>query len=325
MMVSNPNGSTLSSREDPLVNSLLSIDCAGTRRTDLFPTDLAARSPGSLALVGQWRALFQVLTGEIVVGKHAICVRGEDARAQVIAGQLGVLPSRFEWPHGHNVEAFLELSAGLLGMSPGDASREAERVLVTLALLAVRRQQLAKLSPLQLRQVALAHALLGSPKCLAIEEALLGLTTQDSLIFLETLAIARQGRALIVNVPHATPGSVERLLIDGCEEVLVHEHGAITYQGSPTQLQGQRGLFQLTIQGMGAADGGRAVCDALQQRGVVVRSCSMLPPSDRDQAAGPRARLVVALEPEAPTLALFAAAKSCDSTLLDLHPLSNVE
>jgi ABC-type multidrug transport system ATPase subunit len=308
------------------VSTLLSIDSAATQRTDLFPVDLSATTESSLALVGQWHALFQVLTGEIAVNKRSICVAGLDARDQVTSGMLGVMPSRFAWPDGHTVEQLLQLSAGLLGMSGREASSEAQRVMQQLQLLPLRQQKVAKLLPLQMRSVALAHALLGSPRCLAIEDALLGLTTQESRLFLETLRPLQHQCALIVNVAHATAGCVERMLVEHCDEVLILDRGAITLQGSPSQLTSVGMLFQMTITGAGIAEGGQSLRAALQERGVVVRSFATLADSAAGASVqGPAARLVVELGPDAATLPLFAAAKSCNSTLLDLRALPNLE
>lgn len=306
------------------MSPLLSIDSAATQRADLFPIDLETRAQSSLALVGQWHALFQVLTGEISVSRNAIRLVGSDARDQVISGTLGVLPSRFAWPLGFTVEQLLSLSAELLGMTAQDAARDMDRVLQLLQLTAFRQQKLSKLLPLQTRLVGLAHALLGSPSCLAVEDALLGLTTQESRLFLDALELSRQGCSLIVNVAHAAAGCVERLLIDSCEEVLILDRGAITLQGPPSQLNVSHGLFQITIIGMGVAEGGQVLRGALEARGVAVRSFTLLPQT-RSPAQGPMARLVVELDPSAATLPLFAAAKSCNSTLLDLHALPNVE
>jgi energy-coupling factor transporter ATP-binding protein EcfA2 len=221
----------------------------------------------------------------------------------------------------------LELSAGLLGLATSEAAREVQHVLQQLQLVPLRQQKLDRLSTLQGRIVALAHALLGSPRHLAVEDPLLGLTTQDSRQFLDVLNQARQGRSLIVHVPHAAAGCMERLLVDSCEEVLVLERGAITLQGPPSQLDAGRGLFQITVLGEGVADDGQTLRGALAERGVVVRAFTPLPQaaSTGSQTQGPVARLVVELDPVSTTLPLFAAAKSCNSTLLDLHALSTLE
>jgi ABC-type multidrug transport system ATPase subunit len=308
------------------VSALLSIDSAATQRTDLFPVDLKATTPRSLALVGQWHALFEVFTGDVTVGKSSICIAGMDARDQVTSGTLGVVPSRFVWPDSHTVEQLLQLSAELLGMSSREATLETQRVMQQLQLLPQRQQKLAKLLPLQMRTVGLAHALLGSPRCLAIEDTLLGLTTQESRLFLEVLNSLTQNCALIVNVAHAAAGCVERLLVEGCDEVCVLDRGAITLQGAPAQLVSGGGVFQLTVTGAGVAEGGHTLRAALQERGVVVRSFTAV--ADTEAAStgrGPTARLVVELGSGTATLPLFAAAKSCSSTLLELHALPNLE
>jgi ABC-type Na+ transport system ATPase subunit NatA len=308
------------------VNALLSIDSAATGHADLFPVDLRATTQRSLALVGQWHALFQVFTGELMVSKGAICIAGLDARDQVTSGTLGVIPSRFPWPESHTVEQLLELSAGLLGMSKGETSREAQRVMQQLQLLPLRQQKLVKLLPLQMRSVGLAHALLGSPRYLAIEDALIGLTTQESRLFLDLLKPLTQNCALIVNVAHAAAGCVERLLVEDCDEVLILDRGVITLQGSPSRLASVGVLFQMTITGAGVMEGGHALRAALQERGVVVRSFTALTGAGTGVVAeGPAARLVVELGPGVATLPLFAAAKGCDSTVLDLQALANLE
>lgn len=313
--------------QEPLVTALLSIDSAATQHSELFPVDLRVHTTSSLALVGQWHALFQVLTGEVVVRKDAICVAGHDARHLVISGTLGVIASRFTWPDGQTVEQVLELSAGLLGLSASEASREVRQVLQQLQLTAHRQQKLHKLSTLQARVVALAHASLCSPRYLAVEDALLGLTTQDSRQFLDVLDRARLGRSLIVHVPHAVAGCMERLLVDSCEQVLVLERGAVTLQGPPAQLDAGRGLFQITVLGQGVEADGETLRGALAEHGVVVRSFTPLPraAATGSPPQGPVARLVVELDPLSPTLPLFAAAKSCNSTVLDLHALPTSE
>jgi ABC-type sulfate/molybdate transport systems ATPase subunit len=174
---------------------------------------------------------------------------------------------------------------------------------------------------MQLRLVALAHALLGSPRTLALEEPFLGLTTQDSNVVLEAIEVARGNCQLIVAVSHADPGSVERLLIDRCAEVLVLRNGALTLQGPPTRLGDGAGLFAVTL----AGDAGH-LREALASAGVLVRSFSPLSPEAAGAFSGQSVgRLVVELPPGQSTLPLFAAAKSSGTTLLELRALGDVE
>ncbi|HTM46664.1 MAG TPA: hypothetical protein VL137_17030 [Polyangiaceae bacterium] len=302
------------------MSALLSIDFSRLQGEHRFPINVASREGSSVALVGQWHSLFEVLTGEISAKADSIAVDGVDARTRVIKGQLGVLPAKFTWPEASSVSELFELSARLLGLSAEHSRVETKRVLQLFDLGYLRKQKLNRLLPVQLRKVALAHTLIGSPQFIALEEPLLGLTSHDGMDVLKAIGLARQGRSVIVSVSHAASGSLERVLVESCEEALVLEAGVLTLQGPPVQLAGQESLLVTTF--LGDRD---ALKQALEQQGLVVRSCMLLPQQHLSGDGRPLTRAVVELPPGQSTRPLFVAAGSCNAALLELHAVNNVE
>jgi ABC-type Na+ transport system ATPase subunit NatA len=302
------------------MSALLSIDSTRMPRGAELPIGVLSHSESSVALVGQWHSLFEVLAGQLAVSKGVICVSGEDARSRVIKGQLGIATTGFQWPAGCTVAELLELSGRLLGLSVEQSRDEVKRVLQRFDLGYLRKQKLDRLLPMAARKVALAHAMIGSPQFLALEEPLLGLTTHDGMEMVKAIGRAREGRPLIVSVGHATSGSVERVLVDSCDEVLVLRSGVLTLQGPPLQLADGESLFVTTFMG-----DGDALKHALEQQGLVVRSCLPLPRQEGAPDAQPLIRAVVELAPGQSTRPLFVAAGSCNAALLELRAVSNVE
>lgn len=301
------------------MSALLSID-AQALNDATFPISISSHTTTSLALVGDWQPLFDVLCGLSRAPSGAIEVLGQDARSSVLDASLGVLPEAVQWPAGQRVFELLELSASLLGLSKSEAAEQARRVLGALELAPQQKQLLSRLPPLQMRRLGIAHALLGGPRTLALQNPVVGLTTPDARALMDALGRVAVEQALIVSVPHADPGSPERELVDRCSEVIVLRQGAITLHGPPARLADAGGLLQLTVTGAGSA----ALRQALLAEGVVVRSITPLA-QHPVPASNQLERVVVELTGGQSTLPLFRAAKSCDATLLELRSLANVE
>lgn len=301
------------------MSALLSID-AHALNDAAFPVSISSHTGSSLALVGNWQPLFDVLCGRSRAPNGAIQVLGHDARSSVLDASLGVLPEFVQWPAGQRVFELLELSASLLGQSASEAAGQAQRALRALEIEAQRKQMISRLLPLQLRRVGIAHALLGVPRALALQNPVVGLPTSDAHALMEALGRLAAEHALILSVPHADAGSPERALVDRCSEVIVLGQGAITLQGPPARLADSGGLLQLTVSG----GGGAALRQALLAEGVVVRSSALLARHSTTVSIQLE-RLVVELGRGQSTLTLFRAAKSCGATLLELRSLANVE
>ncbi len=148
------------------------------RTRALDGVDLSLDSGAPVALVGPNGAgkttLFSVLCGYVRPTSGSVTVLGHKPGSAALRGQLGALPQDAELAPRRSIGAQIEDFGRLQGMSRGQARAERERVLDVVDLADVARQLPDSLSHGMRKRVALAQALIGSPRLILLDEPTAG-------------------------------------------------------------------------------------------------------------------------------------------------------
>jgi ABC-type multidrug transport system ATPase subunit len=136
-----------------------------------------------------------------------------------LRGQVAALPQDAQLPaHSTLLQLFTGWAEGM-GMRPGAARDEAERVLVAVDLQESRQRRSRELSHGMHRRAGLAQALLGQPRVLLLDEPTSGIDPVNAVRIKEIIA-GLQGRATVVVSSH-----------NMAEVQQVCTHGAILHRG----------------------------------------------------------------------------------------------
>jgi ABC-2 type transport system ATP-binding protein len=198
--------------------------------------------PGVIGLLGPNGAgkttLLRLLATALPPTGGQVRVLGRDpqvpAQRTDIRRRLGYLPQEVGFPHGFTAFGFVDYIA-LLKEWAEPAARHAEvrRVLDLVGLSDVATKRIRAMSGGQRRRVALAQALLGSPRVLILDEPTTGVDPEQRVTLRTVLAeIART--SIVVLSTHQTE-DVAAL----CERVIVLDHGRVRYDGQVTDLVAQ--------------------------------------------------------------------------------------
>jgi ABC-2 type transport system ATP-binding protein len=198
--------------------------------------------PGVIGLLGPNGAgkttLLRLLATALPPTGGQVHVLGRDpgvpAQRTDIRRRLGYLPQEVGFPRGFSAFAFVDYIA-LLKEWTEPAARHAEvrRVLDLVGLSDVATKRIRAMSGGQRRRVALAQALLGSPRVLILDEPTTGVDPEQRVTLRTVLAeIART--SIVVLSTHQTE-DVAAL----CERVVVLDHGRVRYDGQVTDLVAQ--------------------------------------------------------------------------------------
>lgn len=137
----------------------------------------------SLVLVGDAAGLSAcLLEPERIVSGH-LHLLGEPPARLLQQGRLAIAPRELPVPANLRLGAALRLSAQLIDRKADDV----EEVLTRLQLIEQRRRKLGELTPLQCRLSGLAHALLGAPEFVWLDDPFGGLGEEDSQLLELTL------------------------------------------------------------------------------------------------------------------------------------------
>jgi ABC-2 type transport system ATP-binding protein len=143
-----------------------------------------------------------------------------------IRRRLGYLPQELGFPRGFSAFAFVDYVAVLKEWTDAH-SRHAEvrRVLDLVDLSDVAAKRIRALSGGQRRRLALAQALLGSPRLLVLDEPTTGVDPEQRASLRATLAEAAR-TSIVVLATHQTD-DVSAL----CEQVIMLDGGRVRYDG----------------------------------------------------------------------------------------------
>ncbi|KFZ38538.1 ABC transporter [Shewanella mangrovi] len=192
--------------------------------------DLTLEAGHPIALVGPNGAgkttLFSLLLGYIRPTSGSIEVLGYAPGHPSLRNNIGALPQDAKLDPDFTLEQQLSLFAQLRGMSAKTAKREAARVLSLVQLSDALKQKPTALSHGMSKRVAIAQALIGSPKLILLDEPTAGIDPANARIIRELIAQLSDSTTFIVSSHNLD--ELERL----CDQVVFLEQGALKQQVS---------------------------------------------------------------------------------------------
>jgi ABC-2 type transport system ATP-binding protein len=197
--------------------------------------------PGVIGLLGPNGAgkttLLKILATALAPTSGALEVLGRqpsDATDRLeIRRRLGYVPQEVGLYENFTVYEFVDYIAILKEQTDRAARRaDVRRVIAAVDLDDLRSKKIRKLSGGMRRRVALAQSLLGEPELLVLDEPTVGLDPEQRLRFRQIVSQHADRRCVVLST-HMTE-DVEAL----CERVVVMDHGAIIFDGTPAALAG---------------------------------------------------------------------------------------
>ncbi len=265
-----------------------------------------------LGLLGDWSALFRLLSGEAELRAGSLEVDGHPAPACVQRGQVGLARLDPLLPAAWSVEQLLSTSLELSGAPREQAARGAFRTLDALGLMGLSGKRLGHLAMAERRALLLAHACSTEPSVLCVEHPLAGLDTAAQELVLAVLERAVQGRRLIVALGQPTSAG-ERELIARLDERLRLSAGVDVVE---TDQAPDKSHFTATV-----CRNHHAFAAALAERGVTAHPTheAGILTTLTSAHAGPAWRYLVVLSGSS-TADVLDAALATDAGLLELKP-----
>ncbi|PIW60491.1 ABC transporter ATP-binding protein [Shewanella sp. CG12_big_fil_rev_8_21_14_0_65_47_15] len=163
---------------------MILIQCQGLSKNygskkALNNINLTLEAGAPIALVGPNGAgkttLFSLLCGYLTPSAGTITLLGEAPNSPKLLGQIAALPQDAALDPNLTIISQLTLFGRLQGMDSKQAAQEAMRVLSLVDLADVAQQKPPSLSHGMSKRVAIAQALIGSPKLVLLDEPTAGL------------------------------------------------------------------------------------------------------------------------------------------------------
>lgn len=270
---------------------------------------------GRVALLGDWSALFWLLSGEARLTAGSLTLGGMAVPQGVEQGGVGVLRLDPLLPPTWTVEQLLSASAELCGMPRKPAQKAAFETLERLGLVALAARRLAHLERAERRAVLVAHATVTSPRVLCLEQPLVGLDTQGEAAVLGVIERASAERRLLVAFGDAERGPGARQLLQTCGEHWRLTAGVATAQAAdaPPSLRVTAAICRNHRAFAGALSARGLSAYATHEAGVLGTLTSV--------TAGPCWRYLIDL-PDGSTAPVLDAALETEAGLLELTPLA---
>jgi ABC-type Mn2+/Zn2+ transport system ATPase subunit len=292
---------------------------AEAARIDLAGRPLLAQlglrsSAERLALLGDWSALFRVLSGEAELSAGTLTVAGMPVPRGVEQGAVGLMRLDPLLPAAWSAEQLLATSGELCGMPAKNAGKTAFQVLEALGLVELAARRIAHLPLAERRALLVAHAVLTNPLVLCLEEPLLGLDTHAEQAVLAVIDRAAAGRRLIVALGDPEATAATRRLLKSCEERFGLAAGvAVSLPAESSAVSRVTATICKNHQAFAAALAARGItAHPTHEAGVLGSLTSPL--------AGPCWRYLVELSSES-TAPVLDAALETDAGLVELIPL----
>jgi ABC-type molybdenum transport system ATPase subunit/photorepair protein PhrA len=171
-----------------------------------------------VALLGDWSALFLLLSGEATLSAGDLRLAGAGLPQAVEQGQVGLVRLDPLLPATWSVEQLLASSAELCGAPLKAAQKAAFQTLERLGLLALAARRLAHLDRAERRAALIAHAAVTDPRVLCLELPLAGLDSPGEAAVLAVIERATSGRRLLVAFGDVELGPGARQLLQTCGE-----------------------------------------------------------------------------------------------------------
>jgi ABC-type Na+ transport system ATPase subunit NatA len=266
-----------------------------------------------VALVGNFRPLFRLLSGEARLVSGTVEIAGVPATEAVRRGKAGLALLDPPLVPAWTLERFLLESARLAGLEPADSERSVEAALAYFELGGLRRTRLQTLFPPVRRAALLAHATLTAPEVICAEAPLSDLDAEGQAYVAQALERAAEGRALLASVPALLPEGAERALVERADFVVEEHAGRIVRQGPALERGAQRYFVTVTR-------AGQEFLSALAERGLAARPTPIVPVRFGEPAANASGslRVVVELSSARTTGDVLSAAHAAGAPVVEL-------
>jgi ABC-2 type transport system ATP-binding protein len=240
----------------------LSKHYGSKKALDGINIELNAGAP--IALVGPNGAgkttLFSLLCGYLKPTQGQVLIMGQQPGSPALLNTVSALPQDAALDPNFSIQAQFSLFARLQGFSPKQAREEALRVLALVELVDVAEQKPASLSHGMSKRVAIAQALIGSPKLVLLDEPTAGLDPASAKKVRDLVSKLKADTTFVISSHNLD--ELEKL----CDQVLYLDKGRLG-QSLSLQAQGSEEYLTLTMQ---RCDPQRLL-QALEQLGYVVR------------------------------------------------------
>jgi len=179
----------------------------------------------------------KMLTGLLrpTAGEAAIEGRSLDRDLLGIKAVIGVLPEELPLYERLTGEEYLHFAARMYGLEKTEARRRTDELLVFLSLIEERGKLVVDYSQGMRKKLALAAALIHSPRVLFLDEPLNGIDPVSGRVVTDLLRRLAQKGVTLFFTSHVLD-VVERL----CDEVAVIDRGRIVAQGTLDEIRAQR-------------------------------------------------------------------------------------
>lgn len=267
-----------------------------------------------VALLGDWSALFHLLSGEATLSAGELRICGAAVPRGVADGTLGLMRRDPVLPASFSAEQLLRVSAELAGTPRKSAAKLAFEALERLGLGALGSRRLAHLQLGERRALLVAHAALTAPRVLCLEQPLSGLDTHAEQMVLAVIERATQGRRLLVALGAPDLGAGSRALAESCSARLRLAAGVV--------LDDDAGPPARTRVAVTVSRNHATFEAALASRGLSAHTSheAGLLGALTSQVAGPCFRFLIEL-PDGKSAPVLDAALESDAGLLELTPL----
>jgi len=278
---------------------------------------LDARSDAErVALLGDWSALFRLLSGEAELAAGELRIAGVAVPRGVAQGAVGLMRQGPLLPGAWSAEQFLTSSAELSGASKKAAQKLAFQTLERLGLAELAASRLAHVQGAERRALLVAHASLTAPQVLCLEQPLSGLDTHGEQTLLAVIERAAVGRRLLVALGEPAESAGARQLLATCSGRLRLAEGVVLPEpeASPRATRVTATVCR-NHQAFAAALGARGLsAHATHEAGVLSALTSPM--------AGPCWRYLVEL-PAGSTAPILDAALESEAGLVELLPVQS--
>lgn len=264
-----------------------------------------------LTLIGDWRAVIGLLTGETRVTSGTAAIAGRQLAGAVAAGAVGLAIGDAPLPPSWTAQRYLETSARLTGSTARVARAQAAAALQALGQSGLGSRHAKTLDPVERRFVLLAHATIGNPPLLVLDRFFVGLDESRQRALREAVERATDARRLVLTTPSLELSLTERTLLDTCDDVIVMEQGAVVAQGRAADLAGAARRYAVHV-----ARHAQAFIELLNQNGIPARAAG--PFGLQPDGSG---RLILELVDDGPVDRVLDLALDADAPVFELLPL----
>jgi ABC-2 type transport system ATP-binding protein len=226
----------------------------GLRRMRVLEAlDLRVEAGGVLGLVGPngsgKSTLLRMLAGIDFPSAGRLRVLGGSPADAKVRARVGYLPEGSPYPLELSADACLALFASLAGL-PRKASRaRADELLATVGLGEAATRPLRRYSRGMLRRFGLAQAWLHDPELILLDEPTAGLDAVGFGALDELLGRAQARGATVVLCTHFLGDLHAR-----CDALAVLLGGRVAARGTPAEVLGKPGHWNLEVEGLSATD-----------------------------------------------------------------------